>query len=563
MELSGAQAVWECLVREGVDTVFGISGGAVIQLYHDLLDYPIRHVLMRHEQAAAHAADGYARATGRVGVCLATSGPGATNLITGIATAMMDSSPMVAITGQVLSPLLGTDAFQEVDITGATLPIVKHSYLVTDVVDVPQVIRSAFHIARTGRPGPVLVDITKDAQMARAEFAYPEAVDLPGYKPDEESGLEQIGTAAQLLNEARRPLVIAGRGTIISGAHQELRQLAETANLPVVTTLLGIGILPETHPLCLRMGGMHGEVTANRAVQAADVILAIGMRFDDRFTGRVSDFAPHATIIHIDIDAAEIDKNVIVQLPIRGDARDVLQRLLPLVRPAERHQWWAEIEEWRKDTANTDILSRKSTQLLPQHVIRTIWEATQGDAIMVSDVGQNQMWEAQYYLHKQACGLISSGGLGTMGFGLPAGIGAIVGRPDETAWVIAGDGGFQMTMQELAVVAHEKLSLKIAVLNNGYLGMVRQWQEEFFDRRYSATELFNPDFARLAEAYGIRGIVVEGKEEVGPAIKKAMDFDGPVLLEFRIEREQNVYPLVAPGKALDQMIRRPQKVGQG
>ncbi|MCG2766862.1 MAG: thiamine pyrophosphate-dependent enzyme, partial [Anaerolineae bacterium] len=384
----------------------------------------------------------------------------------------------------------------------------------------------------------------------------------PGYRPDEESGLEQIGTVAQLLNEARRPLVIAGRGTIISGAHQELRQLVETANLPVVTTLLGIGILPETHSLCLRMGGMHGEVTANRAVQAADVILAIGMRFDDRFTGAVSAFAPHATIIHIDIDAAEIDKNVIVQLPIRGDARDVLQRLLPLVRPAERRQWWAEIEEWRKDTANTDILSTKSTQLLPQYVIRMIWEATQGDAIMVSDVGQNQMWEAQYYLHKQACGLISSGGLGTMGFGLPAGIGAIIGRPNETAWVIAGDGGFQMTMQELAVVAHEKLPLKIAVLNNGYLGMVRQWQEEFYDRRYSGTELFNPDFARLAEAYGIQGVVVERQEDVGPAIENAMDFDGPVLLEFRIEREQNVYPMVAPGKALDQMIRRPQKVGR-
>jgi len=563
MELSGAQAVWECMVREGVDTVFGISGGAVIQLYHDLMDYPIRHVLMRHEQAAAHAADGYARATGRVGVCVGTSGPGATNLITGIATAMMDSSPMVAITGQVPSPFLGTDAFQEVDITGATLPIVKHSYLVTDVVDVPQTIRSAFHIARTGRPGPVLVDITKDAQMAEAEFVYPDAVNLPGYRPGEESGLEQIGTVAQLLNEARRPLVIAGRGTIISGAHRELRQLVETANIPVVTTLLGIGILPETHPLCLRMGGMHGEVTANRAVQAADVILAIGMRFDDRFTGAVNAFAPHATIIHIDIDDTEIDKNVIAQVPIRGDARDVLQRLLPLVRPAERRHWWAEIEEWRKDNASTDILSKKNTQLLPQYVIRMIWEATKGDAIMVSDVGQNQMWEAQYYLHKQACGLISSGGLGTMGFGLPAGIGAIVGRPDEVAWVIAGDGGFQMTMQELAVVAHEKLLLKIAVLNNGYLGMVRQWQEEFFDRRYSATELFNPDFARLAEAYGIQGIVVEDQEEVGPAIKKAMDFDGPVLLEFRIEKEQNVYPLVAPGKALDQMIRRPQKAGRG
>ena len=562
MRLTGSQAVWECLVREGVDTVFGISGGAVIQLYDDLLNYPIRHVLMRHEQAAAHAADGYARATGRVGVCLVTSGPGATNLVTGIATAMMDSSPMVAITGQVISPLLGTDAFQEVDITGATLPVVKHSYLLTDAADVPEAIRSAFHIARTGRPGPVLVDITKDAQKGEAEFLYPERVDLPGYRPDEVSGLEQIGRIAELLNQASRPLVIAGRGTIVSGAQRELQRLAERASLPVVTTLLGIGVIPETHPLCLRMGGMHGEVPANRAVQASDVILAIGMRFDDRFTGEVRGFAPRATIIHVDIDAAEIGKNVTAQLPIRGDARDVLERLLPLVESAEHREWWAEIEEWRRDTAGNDILSRESKQLLPQYVVRMIWEATQGDAIMVSDVGQNQMWEAQYYLHKQPCGVISSGGLGTMGYGLPAAIGAAVGRPHETVWMVAGDGGFQMTIQELAVVVQEKLPLKIAVLNNGYLGMVRQWQEVFFDRRYSGTELLNPDFARVAEAYGIEGIVVEKNAEVGPAIQKAMDCDGPMLLEFRVEKEQNVYPMVAPGSALDRMIRRPGKAEQ-
>jgi len=560
MKLSGAQALWECLVREGVDTVFGISGGAVIRLYHELPDYSIRHILMRHEQAAAHAADGYARATGKVGVCVGTSGPGATNLITGIATAMMDSSPLVAITGQVSSPYLGTDAFQEVDITGATVPIVKHNYLVTDVGELPATMRSAFHIARTGRPGPVLVDITKDAQMAEAEFCYPESVDLPGYRPHEESGFEHLEEAARLLNEARCPVVIAGRGTIVSGAHQELRELVERGNIPVVTTLLGIGAIPETHRACLRMAGMHGTVPANRALQQSDAILAIGMRFDDRFTGALGTFAPRATVIHVDIDAAEIGKNVKVDLPIRGDAREVLRRLVPSIASKERADWWAEIEEWREDTAKNDILSRESTQLLPQRVIRAIWEATGGEALMVSDVGQNQMWEAQYYLHSQTCGLISSGGLGTMGFGLPAGIGAAIGRPGETTWVVVGDGGFQMTMQELAVVVQEGIPLKIALLNNGFLGMVRQWQEVFFERRYSGTKLVNPDFVALAEAYGIPGLPVATEAELAPAIEKAVGIEGPVLLEFRVEEEQNVYPMVAPGAALDQMIRRP---GQG
>jgi acetolactate synthase-1/2/3 large subunit len=559
MKLSGAQAVWECLVREGVDTVFGISGGAVIRLYHELPDYPIRHVLMRHEQAAAHAADGYARATGRVGVCVATSGPGATNLITGIATAMMDSSPLVAITGQVASPYLGTDAFQEVDITGACMPIVKHNYLIADAREIPEAMRAAFHIARTGRPGPVLVDITKDAQMDEAEFCYPEKVDLPGYRPHTQGGFEHIESAAKLLNEARRPLVIAGRGAIVAGAHGEVRQLAEKANLPVVTTLLGIGVIPETHPSCLRMGGMHGEFVANQALQNADAILAIGMRFDDRFTGAVDAFAPRATIIHVDIDAAEINKNVRAHLPIQGDARDVLERLLPLVSSVEHPEWWAEIERWREDTASNDVLSRPRDGLLPQHVIRTIWQATAGGAIMVSDVGQNQMWEAQYYLHSRPCGLISSGGLGTMGFGLPAGIGATVGCPDEMTWVVVGDGGFQMTIQELAVVVQESLPLKIALLNNGYLGMVRQWQEEFFERRYSGTKLVNPDFVAVAEAYGIPGLLVTQETEVASAVEKAMNVEGPMLLEFRVEEEQNVYPLVAPGSALDQMIRRPRE----
>jgi acetolactate synthase-1/2/3 large subunit len=560
MKLSGAQAMWECLVREGVDTVFGISGGAVIRLYHELPDYPIRHVLMRHEQAAAHAADGYARATGKVGVCVATSGPGATNLITGIATAMMDSSPLVAITGQVSSPYLGTDAFQEVDITGASMPIVKHNYLITDVTEIPETMRAALHIAETGRPGPVLVDITKDAQMDEAEFCYPEAVDLPGYRPDEESGFENVASAAQLLNQARRPLVVAGRGAIISGAHGVLRELLEKANLPLVTTLLGIGVIPETHPLCLRMGGMHGEVAANKALQNADAILAVGMRFDDRFTGAVEAFAPRARIVHVDVDAAELDKNVKAHLAIRADACDVLERLLPLLGTREHPEWWAKIEAWRKEAASNDVLTRPSDVLRPQQVIRTIWQATAGEAIMVSDVGQNQMWEAQYYLHSRPCGLISSGGLGTMGFALPASIGAAVGCPEETTWVVVGDGGFQMTIQELAVVVQEGLPLKIALINNGYLGMVRQWQEVFFDGRYSGTKLVNPDFVAVAEAYGIPGLAVSQEAEVASAVEQAMSAEGPMLLEFRVEEEQNVYPLVAPGTALDEMIRRPREV---
>lgn len=563
MKLSGAHIVWESLVRERVDTVFGICGGAVIHIYHVLPDYPIHHVLMRHEQAAAHAADGYARATGKVGVCMATSGPGATNLVTGIANAYMDSSPVVAITGQVPTLLIGKDAFQEVDITGITLPITKHNYLVTDIEKLAMVIKEAFHIARTGRPGPVLIDIAKDVQAAEIEYEEPGEVNLPGYRPTLIGNQRQIKQAARLINEAKCPLIIAGHGLMLAGAEAELRELVEKAQIPVVNTLLGISTLPETHPLCLGMGGMHGEAYANKALQKADLILNIGSRFDDRLTGPVSTFGPEAKIIHIDVDPAEIGKNVPVDLPIVGDAKNILQALNPMIEPTSHLAWWELIDEWRRDSAAHDILNREFEELIPQYVIRQIWEVTKGETIMVSDVGQNQMWEAQYFIHHKPRGLISSGGLGTMGFALPAAIGVKVGRPDETVWATIGDGGFQMTVQELATVQQENLAVKIAILNNGYLGMVRQWQELFFQGRYSATPLLGPDFVKLAQAYDIPGLAVLEKDQVIPAIKQAMTIDGPALIDFRIEQEENVYPMVAPGGSIGDMLRRPQPAEVG
>lgn len=560
MKLNGARIVWESLVREGVEVVFGISGGAVIPLYHFLPEYPIHDVLMRHEQAAAHAADGYARATGRVGVCLATSGPGATNLVTGIATAYMDSSPVVAITGQVPTPFIGKDAFQEVDITGITLPITKHNYLVTDINDLAMTIKEAFHIARTGRPGPVLIDIAKDVQTAEIEYEEPPEVSLPGYQPFLVGNSHQVKQAAYLINRAESPLVLAGHGVILAGAEAELRQLVEKAHIPVVTTLLGISALPETHPFCLGMGGMHGQAYANKALQQADLIIALGSRFDDRLTGSVSGFAPRARIIHVDVDPAEIGKNVESELPIVGDVRDVLQVLLPMIEEASHPAWLGQIDEWRRESSSRDILNQETDELIPQYVIRQIWHATGGQAIMVSDVGQNQMWEAQYFLHDKPRSLLSSGGLGTMGFALPASIGAQMGHPDQMVWATVGDGGLQMTIQELATVVQEQLPLKIAVLNNGYLGMVRQWQQLFFEGRYSGTPLLGPDFAKVAEAYGISGLTVTEKAQVVPAIERATDIDGPVLIDFRIVREENVYPMVAPGAAIHEMIRRPQSV---
>jgi len=556
--MTGAQILCESLVKEGVEVIFGFPGGAVLPLYDTLPQYPqLRHILVRHEQGAAHAADGYARATGKVGVCLATSGPGATNLVTGIANAHLDSVPMVAITGQVARPFIGKDAFQEVDITGITLPITKHNYIVLDAGSLAKVVKESFYLARSGRPGPVLIDIPRDVFIEQAEFHYPSKVDLPGYKPTLQGHPAQIKKAGKLINEASRPLIIAGRGVIISGACDELKQLAETAQIPVVTTLLGIGCFPETNVLNYGMLGMHGMAYANMAVDAAEVIIAIGMRFDDRATAKVSGFAPHARIIHIDVDPAEIGKNVRVDVPIVGDVKGVLNVLNKLITPAGRGDWIQQLDNWRKEHPSTII--RDSEGLLPQHVIRKIYEVTQGEAIIVTGVGQNQMWAAQHYWYDKPNSLISSGGLGTMGFELPAAMGAKVGRPDSTVWCVAGDGGFQMTVQELATIVQEKVAVKIAVINNGYLGMVRQWQELFYRKRYVATPLTCPDLVKLGEAYGILGLRVKRKEEVVPAIEQAMKHQGPFLIDFVVEPEENVYPMVPPGASLAEVLEEREK----
>jgi len=558
MKMTGAQIICESLVREGVEVIFGFPGGAMLPLYDTLPQYPqLRHILVRHEQGAAHAADGYARATGKVGVCMATSGPGATNLVTGIANAYLDSSPLVAITGQVARPFIGKDAFQEVDICGITLPITKHNYLVLDVGSMAGIVKEAFYLARTGRPGPILIDVPRDVFIDQAEFNYPSKVDLPGYKPTLQGHAAQIKKAAKLINEAQRPLIIAGRGVIISKACDELKQLAETAQMPVITTLLGIGCFPESHIMSFGMLGMHGMAYANMAVEAADVIIAIGMRFDDRATGKVSEFAPHASIIHIDIDPAEIGKNVPVAVPIVGDVKLVLNALNKLIISTEHIGWFQQLEDWRKEHPSTAI--RECEGLLPQLVIRKIYEETQGEAIIVTGVGQNQMWAAQHYCFDKPNSLISSGGLGTMGFELPAAMGAKVGCPDTTVWCIAGDGGFQMTIQELATIVQEKVAVKIAIINNGYLGMVRQWQELFYGRRYVATPLSGPDFVKIAEAYGIPGLRVRHKAEVVPAIKQAMAEPGPFLIDFMVEPEENVYPMVTPGAALTQVLEGPKE----
>ncbi len=559
MRMTGAQILCEGLVKEGVEVIFGFPGGAILPLYDTLPQYPqLRHILVRHEQGAAHAADGYARATGKVGVCMATSGPGATNLVTGIANAYLDSSPVVAITGQVARPFIGKDAFQEVDISGITLPITKHNYLVLDVASLAGIVKEAFYLVQTGRPGPILIDIPRDVFIDQAEFDYPTDIDLPGYKPTLQGHPAQIKKAAKLINEAQRPLIIAGRGVIISRAYEGLKQLAETAQIPVVTTLLGIGCFPESHILSFGMLGMHGMAYANMAVEAADVIIAVGMRFDDRATGKVSGFAPYASIIHIDIDPAEIGKNVPVAVPIVGDVKLVLEALNRLIISTEHVDWLQQLGDWQKCHPSTAI--RDCEGLLPQFVIRKIYEITQGEAIIVTGVGQNQMWAAQHFCYDKPNSLISSGGLGTMGFELPAALGAKVGCPDTTVWCIAGDGGFQMTIQELATVVQEKVAIKIAIINNGYLGMVRQWQELFYGRRYVATPLSGPDFVKIAEAYGIPGLRVRRKAEVVPAIVRAMEEQGPFLIDFMVEPEENVYPMVTPGAALTEVLEGPKEV---
>ena len=558
MKMTGGQIICDCLVKEGVEVIFGILGGAILPLYDTLPQFPqLHHVLVRHEQCAAHAAEGYARATGRVGVCFATSGPGATNLVTGIANAHLDSSPVVAITGQVARRFIGKDAFQEVDITGITLPITKHNYLVRDTSQLGKVVKEAFYIARTGRPGPVLIDVPKDVFQEQVEYHTPGKVDLRSYKPILKGHPAQIQKAAKLINQAQKPVILAGRGVIISGASEELKALAEAAQIPVVTTLLGIGCFPESHVLAYRWLGMHGMAYANMAINGADLIIAIGMRFDDRATAEVASFAPQAKIIHIDIDPAEIGKNVRVDVPIVGDVKAVLTPLLKLITPTQHGDWLKQLDIWRREHPSTDI--RDSSSILPQFVVRSIYEATEGDATIVTGVGQNQMWAAQHYTYNKPNTFISSGGLGTMGFGLPASVGVKMGRPDATVWCIDGDGSFQMTLHELATIQQERLAVKIAIMNNGFLGMVRQWQEFFHDKRYVATPLWGPDFVKLAEAYGIPGIKVRHKDEVVPAIQKAMAHDGPFLVDFGVEPEENVYPMVPPGASLVELLEAPKK----
>lgn len=558
MKLNGAQILCESLVKEGVEVIFGFPGGALLPFYDALPKYPqLRHILVRHEQGAAHAADSYARVSGKVGVCLATSGPGATNLVTGIANAYLDSAPMVAITGQVARPFIGKDAFQEIDITGITLPITKHNYMVMAAGDMSTVVQEAFHLASTGRPGPILIDIPKDVFTEEAEFRYRDKVSLRGYKPTLRGHPSQIKKAAKVISEANRPLIIAGRGVLISGASTELRELAEKAQIPVVNTLLGLGCFPRSHLLSLGMLGMHGLAHVNLALDAADLVIAIGMRFDDRATAKVSSFAPHARVIHIDIDPAEIGKNVKVDVPIVGDVKNVLKELNKVVDSKNHVEWVSQIQEWEREHPSTTI--RDTDSLLPQYIVQQISEITKGDAIIVTGVGQHQMWSAQYFQYNKPNTFVSAGGLGPMGFELPAALGAKVGCPDDTVWCIAGDGGFQMTIQELGTIAQENLAVKIAILNNGFLGMVRQWQEFFYERRYIATPLSGPDFVKVAEAYGIAAMRVTDKLMVTSAIEKAMAYQGPFLIDFQVEPEENVYPMVPPGASLCEILECPRE----
>jgi len=559
MPLTGCQALWEALVREGVHVVFGYPGGAILPAYDAMLGYPIRHVLVRHEQGATHMADGYARATGKVGVAVATSGPGATNMVTGIATAMMDSSPIVCITGQVGSKLIGSDAFQETDITGITLPITKHNYLVTRAEDVAPAVREAFAVASSGRPGPVLVDITKDAQQATCEvdWATTEA-HLTETRDDALPGDGTVADAIALINAAERPLILAGHGVMLSGAEREIAELAERGNIPIAVTLLGIGGVPASHRLNLGMMGMHGEAWVNTAIQEADLLIALGMRFDDRVTGNLRTYALNARKIHVDIDRAELNKNVRVDVAIAKDLRTAVREWLPQVGAPDRKAWHARIAELKGDSAVRDIQNLPDNgHLYAAHVINDLWRLTDGNAVVVTDVGQHQMWEAQYYKHETSRSLITSGGLGTMGFALPAAIGAKIARPDAEVWVVVGDGGFQMTMPELATAVQEGLDINIAIINNGYLGMVRQWQEFFYERRYAATPISGPDFAKLAEAFGIWGRAVERRQDVEDAVLTARRQKGVALIDFRVEQEDSVYPMVPAGADLHKMIRRP------
>jgi len=553
MKMNGAKILIESLKREGVEVIFGYPGGQVLPIFDALYDADVKFILTRHEQGAAHAADGYSRATGKTGVCLATSGPGATNLTTGIANAYMDSIPMIAITGQVKSFLIGNDAFQEADVTGITRPVTKHNYLVKDVRELARTIREAFYIASSGRPGPVLIDVPSDIQQQETEFIWPEEIEIRSYKPTSFGHPGQIKKAAKLIASSKKPLIYAGGGIITSGAHHELKKLTEKLNAPVTWTLMGIGCFPATHKLSLGMLGMHGTAYANHAIMEADLILAVGARFDDRVTGRLDKFAPYAKVIHIDIDPTSISKNVRVDIPIVGDAKNILGQLIEdMNKLPDTSEWLKTVESWKKRYPLK--YQDKKDIIKPQYVVNQIYEATKGKAIIATEVGQNQMWAAQWYKYDYPRTFISSGGLGTMGFGFPAAMGAKIGMPDKIVFDIAGDGSIQMNIQELGTCVANKINVKVAILNNGYLGMVRQWQELFYKKRYSYTTLTNPDFVKLAESYGAVGIRVTKNEDVRSAIEKAISIDNVVFIDFKVEEEENVFPMVPAGEALNRMI---------
>lgn len=544
----------EALVREGVDTIFGYPGGVVLPLYDEMLNWPqVRHVLVRHEQCAAHMADGYARATNRVGVCLATSGPGATNLVTGIATAIMDSIPMVAITGNVNSWAIGKDAFQETDIQGITIPITKHNYLVTDVNELPGVLAEAFYLATTGRKGPVLVDIPKDIFTALTDAPFPTTIERRGYRIPGAPPAEQVETVAKLINEAERPVIIAGAGVLHSEATAELLELAQKANLPVINSLLGLGSIPRSHELSLGMMGMHGEATGTLAVQDADLVLGIGIRYDDRLTGNTSLFAQKAKLVHFDIDPSEFGKTVPSVAFVIGDIKQSLTALYKLVTPKTHPKWWSQLREWQ----TTYPLVAPEGKFLSRTVLKALNEHTGGSAIVATDVGQHQMWSAQFYKVERPHTFLSSGGLGTMGYGFPAAMGAKFARPDDEVWAVVGDGGFQMTLQELQTAVEYGCNVKICLLNNGFLGMVRQWQELFYDNRHSHVAMGSPDFGKLAEAYGLAFFRCSRQEDLDETLKRARAHAGPVLVEFVVEMEENVFPMVGPGAGNSTVIMDP------